>query len=44
MISSSSKTTISNSHECVLPAQEHLIEREFLKRDEKNRHAYVYLP
>lgn len=23
---------------------EHLIEREFLKRDEKNRHAYVYLP
>eukprot|EP00913_Durusdinium_trenchii_P003334 g3087.t1 len=23
---------------------EHLIEREFLKRDEKNRNAYIYLP
>ena len=24
--------------------KEHLIEREFLKRDEKNRNAYIYLP
>jgi hypothetical protein len=29
---------------CLPKAQEHLIEREFLKRDEKNRPAYVYLP